>query len=638
MGILLFAYLHGALAQEKSRVKAIRNEHRAFLETIHTGDPSAEWITKKARSIINRSRHIPELDSVHLTTYYPLFTAFKRQNQYDSLIKTQREYLARFDQDSSLLRKFPKLYIIGNNIFSYYWVERGAYQKSYQLTLKAIETIEPFLEEVDHILVYYLYLDLGYTQLSGMGDIEGAEKTFRKIIANPDVNIRMENLVNSALGDVYIYKDLNRAQAYYEKTTDYYQSLENQGLYYVNAMNIAEVHLKQGRIAEAEALLQKVLDFRLRDSTAINKLGRTYLFLSKVANLKKARDSEYEYLKKAEHLLEQENAKIRLRELYQAFVNYHKQDGNFEASFAYEKKAQAIRDSISDMNKTAAVAEMETKYKVAKKEEQIAFQKQLIQAQRRQKNWMILGGVLLFVALGTALYAFRQQIKTQKQLLDHREALNNEKLNTIIETHRIQSMEAYMDGQNKERERIARDLHDSISGNLAAIKLKLLKFAPKVKGLEKIVDSVDKTYKEVRTISHDLVPKEIVLQPFTDLLNHLITAQEVEEPKITIGFFPEAEINLLKEGFQTQIYRILQELIVNMQKHAKASKGTIHMTLHEDYLNILVEDDGIGFDHTHKTEGMGLRNVSKRIAELKGTLNIESHLGKGTTINIDLPL
>jgi signal transduction histidine kinase len=97
----------------------------------------------------------------------------------------------------------------------------------------------------------------------------------------------------------------------------------------------------------------------------------------------------------------------------------------------------------------------------------------------------------------------------------------------------------------------------------------------------------------------------------------------------------------LENSLELSLFRTVQELVANAIKHAEATKLNIQLTQHEDNLNIIVEDNGIGFDRSTigKTKtGMGLTNIEKRIEHLEGTFTVDSVLGKGTSILIDIPV
>ena len=107
--------------------------------------------------------------------------------------------------------------------------------------------------------------------------------------------------------------------------------------------------------------------------------------------------------------------------------------------------------------------------------------------------------------------------------------------------------------------------------------------------------------------------------------------------EIQTYFFPEEDIDQLAEDLLADAYRIVQELINNILKHAQASQVDVQLTKHTDHLNIFISDNGKGFQKS-KTNGIGLRNIKDRLQKVKGTLDIDSSPGHGTSITVDIPL
>ena len=107
--------------------------------------------------------------------------------------------------------------------------------------------------------------------------------------------------------------------------------------------------------------------------------------------------------------------------------------------------------------------------------------------------------------------------------------------------------------------------------------------------------------------------------------------------ELEIHCFPEEQLNNLEDGLKTDLYRIIQELATNIHKHANATEVSVQLTIHTGYINLLVEDNGQGFQVSDEIEGIGLVNITSRVRLLQGNFEINSHPGKGTVANIDIP-
>lgn len=209
--------------------------------------------------------------------------------------------------------------------------------------------------------------------------------------------------------------------------------------------------------------------------------------------------------------------------------------------------------------------------------------------------------------------------------------------------------QSVIDTEEKERIRIARDLHDSLGASLSAIKMKSnrLKDTAQAKATElyplsaDIYQLLDDACKEVRSISHNLLPASLLnqglipaLQNFQQQLSSSTGRQIHFHLMGNAGITPNQTRDLM-------IYRIVQELINNALKHSEAESISIQLINNQQKLTIMVEDDGVGFDSgtmTEKSTGIGLSNIYSRVAFLKGTMEIESQPNQGSSFVIHIPL
>jgi signal transduction histidine kinase len=203
-----------------------------------------------------------------------------------------------------------------------------------------------------------------------------------------------------------------------------------------------------------------------------------------------------------------------------------------------------------------------------------------------------------------------------------------------------------IEGQEKERKRIAEDLHDDLGSVLTTLKLHFENFkVNKTKKkfseeelIDKTEDLLDEAYTKVRSIAHAKNSGVIANQGLLLAIENM--AEKVSSSKkLAIDVIDHGLENRLENSLELAIFRIVQELITNIIKHAEAKQATIHLTNHESTLNIMVEDDGKGFDVNNiSKKGMGIHSIDKRIEHLDGTMTIESEINKGTTIILDIPI
>ena len=280
--------------------------------------------------------------------------------------------------------------------------------------------------------------------------------------------------------------------------------------------------------------------------------------------------------------------------------------------------------------------ELETKYQTADKEKQILIEQQ---KKKQFRNGVIAMGSILI--LGSLVFLLIQKNTKRKQLLAIQEKeLESQKVTTLLKEQELTAIDAMIEGQEKERQRIANDLHDDLGGLMATVKLHFnaLKEKQSPELYDKTNKLLDKAYHKVRSVAHaknsGVMAKKGLLKALNDMAKTVSQSNQLQVDVLDHGLDERLENSL-----ELTIFRIVQELITNVIKHANASEATIHITKHDDSLNIMVEDNGKGFDTKRivKKSGMGIHSIDKRIENLGGTVTIESEIKKGTTIIIDIP-
>ena len=204
-----------------------------------------------------------------------------------------------------------------------------------------------------------------------------------------------------------------------------------------------------------------------------------------------------------------------------------------------------------------------------------------------------------------------------------------------------------MDGQEKERRRIAQELHDRLGSMLSMVKIHFKSVEDQIVNLkesnkkqyEKANQLLDGACEEVRKISHDLISSVLYKFGLPVAIENLVDSIQ-ESGQLEIEFIKSGlEDERYKYETEINIYRILQELISNVLKHSKASEMIVQLIQRNNNLRIQVEDNGVGFDPSNTvSDGIGLQGIRARVDQLEAEMNIDSNPGSGTLINIDIPL
>lgn len=223
-------------------------------------------------------------------------------------------------------------------------------------------------------------------------------------------------------------------------------------------------------------------------------------------------------------------------------------------------------------------------------------------------------------------FALMYRYNRLKQEKDHL-ALELEKSSKEASNQIILTLEA-------EQKRIARDLHDDLGSNLAAIKMGLEELRSNDEKPAHLIDMVDNASTSIRNIAHNLMPADFENTSLTELLDKFYLRLNTEN-KISFQFYSTGTNHRFNKQEDLMIYRVILELTNNIIKHSGATKATIQLIYYDQHLEIMIEDNGTGM-HNQSTEGIGLNNVRSRVDYLRGRINTDSG-PIGTTITIHIP-
>ena len=298
----------------------------------------------------------------------------------------------------------------------------------------------------------------------------------------------------------------------------------------------------------------------------------------------------------------------------------------YDSAFYFYRIYTGLKDSIVNNETKMKIAGIQGKYDIAQKDREIARQQQI-------RNILIGSFIFLLIVLLLLYnsYRLKQKHKYQKEL----NRQQNELFNAIVTT------------QDQERKRIAQDIHDSLGSVLSAAKLKLSSlqeientFSPdQYEKYKASLGLLDEASTELRNISHNIMPATLSKLGLVAALQSLID-KIAAHASLQINFTAHGFENRLEENTEISIYRILLELINNIVKHAAAQKVTIQLIQYPHYINLMIEDDGKGFNFNKALEekkGIGLGNILSRVEYMNGIVEIDSSAGKGTTVIIEIP-
>lgn len=315
------------------------------------------------------------------------------------------------------------------------------------------------------------------------------------------------------------------------------------------------------------------------------------------------------------------------------------QVGDYKRAYELMETVSRLRDSSMTASSTKLNTELEVKYQTAQKEialsqQQLELTQKDLQIQRsRSKFYYLLAGLLIASFLIVILYLQSRN----KKLLHERE------LRSLNQQKELQLLQALTQGEEKERNRIAKDLHDGVAGILSAAKMHFSNLNSNVNGLQNQscynqgMQLLNEATTEVRKTSHNLMPEVLFKHGLDKALNRYCNS--ISSATLKIQYDAIGNISRYVDSFELSVYRMVQELLNNVIKHSGASEAMVQVSEQNNLLLITIEDNGIGIDqHGTDEKGMGLIGLQTRVKSLNGKMDIQSEKGQGLDVYLEFEI
>lgn len=489
-----------------------------------------------------------------------------------------------------------------------------------------------------HKLLTYAYLEIANTYTANK-DFKNAVFYNKKAIKTIRLQGNKEQLAINLLNtgyNYYILHELDSALSLYNEAEPLFNEINLAvGKAYTTG-NRALVYWKQGHYQNAEENLLKALKMLipLEDHFALadysTQLGRLYAERGKLTQALEQAKKAYDTGKSMAMKEQVKDASLLLSELYKAKRDYRQ-------AFDYQNQYITYKDSIENTETTKQIANLRTEFEVSQKEKEIAL---LEKQQLQNRIYMIVIVFLLGFAVLALLY-FRQRFMNTRLMAAHEQQQHNENISALLVTQETKALESMVQGQETERKRLAQELHNHFGSLMATIKVNLNAIDERViSNHHTLITLVDQACTDIRNLSHALnmgISDNFGLVPaLKELTAHLSHAKGME-----VEFSAAMCREQLGSENEIIIYRIVQELVSNVLRHAEATKLSILLTCFEEenLINILVQDNGKGFNVSKEQRsgsGMGLKSLRKMIQDKQGEIRFDSNPVSGTTVNIDL--
>ncbi len=564
---------------------------------------------------------------------------YNSQGKYDTALILNLQSLELAKKHGTLQQLAACL---GNVANSYLFLEK--YENSVDYFLQTSELISKTGNN-QYQCILYNNLAVVYVKLKRPDKaMEYARKAvlLAKQINDPyNLGISLDNL-----GLSYIESDKpDSSLLYLQQALDIAEQTQNLYVKESIMINFSDAYLQMGEYikmrpyAEMGMKLAKELDDMAGQSAASLGLGYYFLYLDQ-------EDIALNYAHLAEKSAVSDHLTEQLRKVYQLMSYISLSEKKFINFRNYQFKHDSIEDLIYNQMILRNIQDLETKYETEKKTQLIRQleQEQEIQKLRlRQTQFILLTltGVIFTIVL-LIIFLIRGH-KHKRIFYEKEKELQQIKINELESEKQLLATEAVLKGQEEERTRLARDLHDSLGGMLSGIKMSfnnlkeiLAKKSEDQQMFDRSLDMLDGSIVELRTIAHNLMPESLLKfgldASVSDYCERINSSGTIKVKYQSAGL----ETYTTSQSVIINVYRIIQELINNTLKHASATYIYIQLVNQNGLLEITIEDDGAGFDvdMLRNSPGIGWKNIYNRIDYLKGRIDIQSEPQKGTTVNI----
>lgn len=425
-----------------------------------------------------------------------------------------------------------------------------------------------------------------------------------------------------------VYKEIEKpyiAIAYYDSSYNYMLA-NNYDSFIGDVLNNKSLTYKDlGKLQESEESVKQAIAFYKTKDDKVGLAG-AYANYGEVINLKGKPAKALAILRLAEQtIIETTNIEFKRNIYFKLSSLLSKLNQDKKALDAYKKYVELdkqIREG--DKQKILWKYQYQSEYEAQAREDSLRHEQAMQLAAIELSNTQFKNNMLSAIAVGLGVLALLiilwLRTRAQKRL---------EERNAKVKAEVVKAM---IVGQEKERSRISRELHDGVGADLIAAKFKLNE-QQHTPGYQILANTIS----NIRNFSHELIPPRLDLHSIEEYLAEYVNALRDDVP-FTIQYHYIGNFSALNIDEKIALYRMTQESITNIIKHAEASEVIIQLTEENRNITLLIEDDGVGFEADEQTDGIGLANIKSRLDMLKGSLQIDSSPGRGTTILVQFTI
>ncbi len=563
-------------------------------------------------------------DTIIAKAYKELINIYAKKDKDDAYkIIDEAQNFAKYTKDSLIIADIMQAKGAAYNLFgaldsgaTFYYAAAGIYER-HQHEIKAAYVYNDIArmnrrgENFERAISFY---DKAMTIFKKFNDLEGQAVILNESGVAFHYNGNYDEAIKRYNASLAIQKQRN-------DSIGIGYSLEFLGTSY-----LMKKETQKGKYYLDEALkIRKALKDTF--ALAINYINIAEYYMNEGDN-----NNAIEYTKQTIALAKAINFTDLLRHSYQILSELYQKTGNYKAAYDNMSLYQTIKDSMYNADKSKQIEELSTKYETEKNKAKIKEQEFSIS----KRNYWIAGILLILIAAFLIALSYYRRIKLQQKA----------KLQEVIMQQQELATKAVIEAEEEERKRIARDLHDGVGQMMSAAKMYLsgmeteMQFVDETQktNFEKTLILVEDSCKEVRSVSHNMMPNALLKHSLASAVREFI--DKLDKRSLKVYLFTEGLDTRLDANVETVFYRIIQECVNNVIKHAEASSLNISVIKDDEGISATIEDNGKGFDtkDVNVFDGIGLKNIMTRVTFLKGTVDFDSRPGEGTLVAVYVPL
>ncbi|MEO7044632.1 MAG: ATP-binding protein [Ferruginibacter sp.] len=643
--------------------------------------------THQKDSLVKELNNYPAADTARANALYNIL-------DYAVFLSQKKEVLPYWEEALALSRKlhFKKI-----EVSCLAW--RGVYYKSAKNNDSAIIFLDSAIQLagnspdlVQKGLRGYAFFEKGLLYENKENYYTALSYYFDALKSYDGSDLRKQKSISLRIADIYnkMHND-DKALEYYQAALKFYEeekgsnaNNEAEGIY----TNIAGMYFNRGDLPKASFYLNK-LKPSMPDTAETILTGGYYRLAGEIASKENKTDSAIFYLKEALQYYDytneihldlianvytdigrltiksgnineakayfekgldaanQSSQKEIISYALTGMAEYYDKMGNPSAAYQSLQQANLLNDSViteANINQANTLAAIYENDKKQKEIFQLQADKKIQAAIVKQKSLLITIFIITLMALlitGILLY---RNFRHKQMLAFQQHQIQQQKITELEKEKQLLSVEAMLKGQEEERGRIAKDLHDGLGGMLSGVKISfsnmkenMIMDAANTAAFEKSIAQLDNTIAELRKVAHNLMPEALVKFGLKSAVKDFCGSMHLtgNTKIICEQLGDERELGNIAD---VNVYRIIQELVNNAIIHGMASQILVQVTKSNDKVLITVEDNGKGFNLNtlKKSTGIGLSNIKHRVNYFNGKIDMDSKPDEGTSVNIEL--